>query len=103
MSKYKFFGEMFIEEPHSWGLRGDPYLWRAMRSYLSETPMPTSEKDIESVINQAFAALTGELIIKNETYRVEKFAHGGMSSGGIDCQFWLDKAIPMIKKRFADR
>jgi len=31
---------------------------------------------------------------------VQEFAHGGMSSGFLSGEFWLNKAIPLLQDRF---
>jgi hypothetical protein len=31
---------IFKEEPHQWGLRGDPYLWHALQEYMFEVEQP---------------------------------------------------------------
>ena len=30
---------------------------------------------------------------------IQQFAHGGMSSGGVDNQWWMQTGIPLLKKR----
>lgn len=31
---------------------------------------------------------------------VEEFSHGGMSSGQLSGEFWIDKGIPLIVSRY---
>ncbi len=38
--------DLFDPEPETWGLRGDPYLWRALREHLSETDIPASVDEV---------------------------------------------------------
>ena len=30
---------------------------------------------------------------------IEQFAHGGMSSGGVDNKWWMEIGIPLLKSR----
>ena len=30
---------------------------------------------------------------------IEQFAHGGMSSGGVDNVWWTEEGIPLLKSR----
>ena len=62
---------IFEEKPVRWGLRGDPYFW----DYL---------KEIAEYMDFAV---------------IEQFAHGGMSSGGVDNMWWTEEGIPMLKDR----
>ncbi len=31
------------EEPHHWGLRGDPYLWQQLKTELKNHQLPTTK------------------------------------------------------------
>ena len=30
---------------------------------------------------------------------IEQFAHGGMSFGGVDNEWWMNEGIPLLKSR----
>ena len=32
---------------------------------------------------------------------IGQFAHGGMSSGGVDNEWWMQEGIPLLKSRLA--
>ena len=32
---------------------------------------------------------------------IEQFAHGGMSSGGVDNLWWIEEGIPLLKSRLS--
>ena len=32
---------------------------------------------------------------------IEQFAHGGMSSGGVDNLWWMETGIPLLKSRLS--
>jgi hypothetical protein len=46
--------DLFDPEPQSWGLRGDPYLWRALRTHLAGRDIPTSPGELTSLLQEAF-------------------------------------------------
>jgi hypothetical protein len=93
--------DLFDPEPQTWGLRGDPYLWRALRERLSETDMPRSAEEAVGVLHAAFGELTG-LDLASETASsayLAQYAHGGMSSGTISLDAWRQRLIPMLADR----
>ncbi len=93
---------LFQEEPVQWGLRGDPYLWREMRSHFERIPLPATADELSILIETAFESLTGHSISASNPFFVERFSHGGMSSGHISPEFWRDKAISLLRDRYAE-
>ena len=51
--------DLFDPEPEHWGLRGDPYLWQALRGHLSDADAPTSVDEVVSRLHTAFRELVG--------------------------------------------
>lgn len=100
MSRYNSIGQLFEKEPVQWSLRGDPFLWRKMRDYFSEIPLPVHVTELEEAIARGFLELTGHPMSDTENFYVEEFAHGGMSSGSICLEFWRDRAIPLLRSRY---
>jgi hypothetical protein len=94
---------LFEPEPTQWGLRGDPYLWQEMKIHFADKPMPPSVDDLVSYLELAFETITEKPITTESPFRVERFSHGGMSSGGISPQFWRDTLIPMLVGRYNER
>ena len=96
-------GSLFIPEPEQWGLRGDRYLWQALREALDETPVPPTDDGVENLLVTLIEDLAG-VDIRRETqesvYR-EQFAHGGMSSGHIHVPTWRDRLVPLLVARAA--
>ena len=92
---------LFQEEPVQWGLRGDPYLWREMRSHFERTSLPDTAAELRVLIEIAFESLTGHSISASREFIVERFKHGGMSSGYISPDFWRDEAIPLLCARYS--
>ncbi|WIE81348.1 hypothetical protein [Curtobacterium sp. MCSS17_016] len=92
---------LFLDEPQQWGLRGDPWLWRAMRDRLEDVPLPTDVTAMMALLEEAFAAETGvELADAEAPVFVERFAHGGMSSGRVDPAWWRDTGFRRLLKRW---
>ncbi|GLW04297.1 hypothetical protein Slala05_79270 [Streptomyces lavendulae subsp. lavendulae] len=93
--------DLFDPEPRTWGLRGDPYLWRALRGHLSATGLPASVDEVVHLLQGAFSELVGLDLACDavpSVYR-EQFAHGGMSSGMVSLDTWRERLIPMLVER----
>jgi 8-oxo-dGTP pyrophosphatase MutT (NUDIX family) len=92
---------IFSEKPPHWGSRGDPYLWREMERYFADHRVPETEEALIVAIETAFHKLTGFPITHTESIYIERFSHGGMSSGHVEPEFWRDEATPLLRARFA--
>ena len=101
MSKRGTIAELFEPEPSQWGLRGDPYLWQALAERFQLTPLPDSQAALSELLRHAFSELTGKPMSTAEPFHVERFAHGGMSSGLILPEFWRETAVPLLCARYA--
>lgn len=91
---------LFDPEPQQWGLRGDPYLWQEMAAAFHGVPMPATATELARQVEQRFEKLTGQPMSATEWIRLERHAHGGMSSGGINPQFWRQTALPLLLARY---
>ena len=94
-------GVLFDPEPRTWGLRGDPYLWRALRKRLADEPMPASPDEVARVLHATFEELTGTALADDSAEHIyrREFAHGGMSSGMISLETWRRQLVPMLVQR----
>jgi hypothetical protein len=93
--------DLFDPEPKTWGLRGDPWVWRALRERLSGTDIPASAGEVVRVLHAAFRDLVGLDLASDPAplvYR-KQFAHGGMSSGSISLDTWRQKLMPLLAER----
>ena len=90
--------EIFNEKPERWGLRGDPYFWEYLKK-LTEDIETISPDGLEKLISDEFLSLSGKPLAMTSMGYVEQFAHGGMSSGGIDGAWWIETGIPLLKIR----
>jgi hypothetical protein len=96
----KTIAAFFEERPYQWGLRGDPHLWDEMSEHFANTPIPDTVDELVRLIEAAFESLTEHPISEETNFYIERFSHGGMSSGVVSPEFWRNKAIPMMRERF---
>jgi hypothetical protein len=97
----KELSDLFDPEPDQWGLRGDPWVWRAMRAHLAGAYLPPSAGEVTSMLYTAFDRIAAvDLATETEAsvYR-EEFAHGGMSSGYISIDAWRTRLLPLLIDR----
>lgn len=95
--------DLFDPEPEHWGLRGDPYLWREMKKMFSNAPLPHTGTEFRNAILDAFQDLVGMRIEDGQDMCfVERYAHGGMSSGHVSLQFWSNTALSILGLRYAN-
>jgi hypothetical protein len=90
---------LFLDEPEQWGLRGDPYLWREMATKLERTDVPATADELKQIIRATYESSTGRVLEVGDGFIVERFSRGGMSSGGISPEFWIEKALPLLLGR----
>ena len=91
---------LFENEPKQWGLRGDPCLWKEMKTKLDPIAMPATPVELERILNSAFVELTGRSWDDSNPIFIEKYDQGGMSSGMVCPEFWRDKAIPLVVSHY---
>lgn len=96
---------LFDPEPRTWGLRGDPHLWRAMRAHLTGQDIPASPGELAELLHQAFRELAGTDLASDPATSVyrEQYADGGMSSGMISLDTWRQRLMPMLAERASTR
>ncbi|MFJ4652033.1 hypothetical protein ACIP5Y_12265 [Nocardia sp. NPDC088792] len=98
------FDALFERTPPQWGLRGDPYLWDALRERLRGRPIPETFWDVRVAVEDAIAAIIGaKLDPVPDRYAgqpVSAFAVGhGMSDGVISAHWWQHTGIPLLIDR----
>jgi hypothetical protein len=102
MQPSKTLVSLFRDEPSHWGLRGDPYLWQEMKAALGNHIYPSTEEQLTALLEQTYQQLTGTPLNSPDPIFVERYSHGGMSSGYVSPQFWAEKAIPLLRARYRD-
>ena len=93
---------IFEEKPKRWGFRGDPYFWDYLKN-LAENMDMISADELEKWIKEEYLSLSGKPLTDEymDFAVIEQFAHGGMSSGGVDNKWWFNEDIPLLKSRLA--
>ncbi|MEV4349333.1 hypothetical protein AB0J83_33160 [Actinoplanes sp. NPDC049596] len=101
----KVVSELFDPEPPRWGLRGDPWVWRAMAERLATTYLPPSAGEVERLLYAEFDRLVSvDLAAETSPWVVrEEFAHGGVSSGAVHLDTWRAELLPLLIERARGR
>ena len=94
---------IFEEKPKQWGFRGDPYFWDHLKE-RAENMEIISPEELEAWIKEEYRSLSGKPLTDEymDFAVIEQFKHGGMSSGGVDNQWWMEKGIPLLKSRLTE-
>lgn len=87
--------DMFTVPPDTWGARGEPYFWEDLRRHYlkNKTPLPDRFEMFISELHATFEKLTQHSIYEREWFFVEKYSHGGMSSGRVDPAGWREDGM----------
>ncbi len=91
---------IFEERPERWGFRGDPYFWAYLQERAENMEM-ISPDELERWIKKEYLSLSGKVMTDKymDFAVIGQFAHGGMSSGGVDNRWWMNEGIPLLKSR----
>jgi ADP-ribose pyrophosphatase YjhB (NUDIX family) len=100
MGKPSSLAALFQNEPIGWGTRGDPYLWMEMKQQFESVSYPDTPEELITAVEGAFIKLTGHSIYQPDTIYIEKYSHGGMSSGHVCPEFWRSTVLPLLRERF---
>ena len=94
--------KIFEERPESWGFRGDPYFWDYLKERAARMDKITPG-ELEKWIKEEYLSLSGKALTDEygDFAVIEQFAHGGMSSGGVDNLWWIETGIPLLKSRLS--
>ena len=66
-------------------------------------PPPPSTVGLERLLHALFKEITGEPIRKGKTPFVPEYDTGGVSSGMVSGDFWLEKGFPQIMQNYLDQ
>ena len=57
--------------------------------------------ELEKWIKEEYHSLSGKALTDEymDFAVIKQFAHGGMSSGGVDNQWWKEEGLPLLKSR----
>ena len=94
---------VFDEKPERWGFRGDPYFRDHLKGLAEEMDV-ISPDELEAWIKEEYHSLSGKPMTDDygDFAVIKQFAHGGMSSGGVDNLRWVETGIPLLKSRLAE-
>ena len=94
--------KIFEERPKQWGFRGDPYFCDHLKERAENMDI-ISPEELEQWIKNEYLSLSGKALTDKygDFAVIQQFAHGGMSSGGVDNLWWMEEAIPLLKSRLA--
>jgi len=95
-------GVLYHPKPHPWGLRGDRYLWDDLAAVADTQLLPPTEAEFIDLLDLLIRNRLGEDLAPGRVTYVPRYAHGGMSSGQVSSDFWLKKALPLLRKRFRE-
>ena len=92
--------DIFQEEPNrGWGARGNPCFWEYLEERAKKKEIPMTTDELEHWIKEEHLKLTGtEMTMKSDVF-VKAFDHGGMSSGRVTGDWWLEIGIPLLMER----
>lgn len=90
--------ELF-EEPFQYGLRGDPFLWKDLKVRYEYSDIKNLD-DFKELLIAGFKENTGNDPIQGKNFGVSHFNFGGMSSGMVSSDFWIEKGFPLLEERF---
>jgi hypothetical protein len=93
---------IFEIKPQQWGLRGDSYLWDEMKETFEELDIPESQAQFLTLFTQTYENLTGKPLSHMEPIYVERYAHGGMSSGRVCPKFWNGRGLEFLKEKYQE-
>ena len=91
---------LFEDEPKTWGLRGDPYLWAELREESTGKEFPFHEDVVVEMVCRKFESVSGVPLTYDARPYVEKYAHGGMSSGHLSGLFWIGRGMAKILENY---
>lgn len=102
MTPVQCVSDLFKPPPLQWGLRGDPYLWQEMAEVLVGIPLPSGEMPFNALLEATFERLVGSPLDETaSSVFVERYSHGGMSSGQVSIGFWRETGFPLLRSRHA--
>ena len=90
---------IFQEKPKTWGFRGDPYFWDYLADKANQMEMFSNPNDLEKWIKDEYRTLSREELTETSSGLIEEFMHGGMSSGRIAGEWWIQTGIPLLQSR----
>lgn len=94
-------GELFADEPATWGGPGDPSVWRTLRERLGGLPVPAHRGAMAAMLRLAVAREIGVPLCSpfGESVVVDRSAHAGTSFGTVSLDWWRSTGLPVLLER----
>lgn len=96
-----YISELLEQEPAQYGLRGDRAFWNYLKTYFADKEVSYGKEQMVEDIYRLFQELSGESLTIEARPLVESLAQGGMSSGRLSGEFWVNVGIPLLLERYA--
>ena len=91
--------KIFEVKPEKWGFRGDSYFWDYLKE-LAENMDTITPDELEKWIKKEYYSLSSKDLTESGGLAIiERFAHGGMTSGIVSNKWWMSIGIPLLKSR----
>jgi hypothetical protein len=72
-----------------------------MRDRVEDVPLPATTDELRALLEEAFEQEVGQaLAAADDRVFIDRFAHGGMSSGTVDVAWWRQTGIPLLVGRW---
>ncbi len=94
-----YVSDIFADRPKQWGLRGDPFFWEDLKTVFAFDELSITPGTLADRICDVYQRVTGERLTTDSKGYVQKYDHGGMSSGQLDGKWILNTCIPMLQER----
>ena len=91
---------IFENEPRQWGLRGDQYMWQELKEENVGKEFPLTDFALAEIVARKFEEVSGVPLTIDATPYVERYAHGGMSSGHLSGLFRMGKGIYQVYRNY---
>jgi hypothetical protein len=73
-----------------------------MKTVLGNRIYPDTENELAVLLEQTYEQIIGKSITEQDPIFVERYAHGGMSSGQVDPRFWIETGFPLLLARYRE-
>lgn len=95
--------DIFKNKPEQWGLRGDPEMWDELSKRVEKFVNPDDVEEFNKMLNTEFNRLLNMgKKISNDVFWFEEFSELGMSGGFVSLEWWTNKGLPLLKKRYSE-
>ena len=91
--------DIFREKPEKYGCRGDEFFWEYLEKRTEGIPFPFEYEKLECLIKLEYLLASGEEMTEKSLGFSRELSNGGMSSGIISGEYWLNQALPLLKTR----